>query len=67
MKTWTLLKTSLMAIVVLALCCVTPLLVWLLALVGLSAWVAYLDMALLPALAFFIALMLYAFVREDKV
>lgn len=37
-----------------ALCCFTPILVWTLAGLGLSAFTGYLDMVLLPALFFFV-------------
>jgi mercuric ion transport protein len=46
--------------IVAAICCFTPLLVWLLAGVGLSAILGYLDFVLLPALAFFLILTGYA-------
>ena len=42
-----------------ALCCFTPLLVWLLPAIGLSAWVAGLDGVLFPLLAVFLAVMLF--------
>ena len=55
-----LLSTGIIGTVVAALCCFTPLLVWLLAGVGLTAAIIYLDMVLLPALAIFIAITGYA-------
>ncbi len=42
-----------------ALCCFTPLLVWLLPAIGLSAWLAGLDAVLFPLLAAFLAVMLF--------
>ncbi len=42
-----------------AICCFTPLLVVLLAGLGLAAWIGWLDLVLLPALAFFLALLGY--------
>ena len=45
--------------VIVAVCCFTPLLVWLLPAVGLSAWVAGLDSVLFPLLAVFLAVMLF--------
>jgi mercuric ion transport protein len=42
-----------------AICCFTPLLVWLFAAIGLSAAVAYLDFVLLPILAGFIVMLGY--------
>ena len=64
MKTSTLLKTGIFGSMFLALCCFTPLLVILFTAVGFAAWVAYLDMVLLPALVIFIGLMIYAFFRK---
>ncbi len=49
-----------------ALCCFTPLLVVLLAAVGLSAAVGYLDLVLLPAMAAFAAIAVYAVVRRRR-
>jgi len=66
MKTSTLLKTGIAGSVFLGLCCFTPALVLLFGAIGLAAWVGYLDVVLLPALALFIALTIYGFVREDK-
>ena len=61
-----LLSTGIIGTVVTALCCFTPLLVWLLAGVGLTAAIIYLDMVLLPALAIFIAITGYALWRRRK-
>jgi len=47
-----------------ALCCFTPILVGLLAVLGLSAFTGYLDFVLLPALVFFLCLLAYALVRQ---
>lgn len=55
-----LLTIGLTGSVVAAICCATPVLVVLLGVVGLSALTGYLDYVLLPALAAFIALTLYA-------
>ena len=62
------LKTGIIGSIVLALCCFTPILVSLLALVGLSAITGYLDYVLFPALGFFVLLTIYALMRkkEDK-
>ena len=49
-----------------ALCCFTPVLVILLGVVGLSALTGYLDYVLLPALALFIGLTIYAVRRKQK-
>ena len=47
-----------------AICCFTPVLVVLLAAVGLSAWLDWLDYVLLPALALFLALTVYAVFKQ---
>jgi mercuric ion transport protein len=49
-----------------ALCCFTPVLVVLLGVVGLSAALGWLDYVLLPALAFFVGLTIYAVYRRRK-
>ena len=49
-----------------ALCCFTPILVVLLGVVGLSAALGWLDYVLLPALAFFVGLTIYAVCRRRK-
>ena len=64
MKNPTLLKTGVVGTIIMALCCFTPLLVVLLASVGLSAWLGWLDYVLLPALGIFIAITIYAVVRH---
>lgn len=55
-----LLKFGIVGTVVAALCCFTPALVVLLAAVGLSAVVGWLDYVLLPAMVIFAALTAYA-------
>ena len=62
----TLLRTSLIGTVIVALCCFTPILVVLLGTLGLTALTGYLDYVLLPALAFFIGLTVYAFWQKKK-
>ena len=55
-----LLKTGIIGTAVAALCCFTPILVWLLLTVGFSAAIGYLDFILLPALFIFICITGYA-------
>ena len=55
-----LLKVGLIGTVIAALCCFTPVLVILFGAVGLSALLGWLDYVLLPALALFIGLPIYA-------
>jgi len=49
-----------------AVCCFTPALVLLLGALGLSAWLAWLDFVLLPALVLFLGLTAYALVRRRR-
>lgn len=64
MENRTLLKTGVIGAVLAALCCATPVLVILLAAGGLSAWVGWLDIVLLPAFAVFVAITAYALWRR---
>jgi len=61
-----LLGVGIVGAVVAALCCFTPLLVGLLAALGLSALVGALDYVLLPALAVFIGITVYAVIRQRR-
>jgi len=61
-----LLCTGAASSVIAAICCFTPALVILLGAVGLSAWLAWLDYVLLPALVFFLGLTGYALVRMQR-
>lgn len=61
-----LLRTGISGAAVAALCCFTPVLVVLLGAAGLSAVLAWIDYMLLPALAFFIMLTLYAVWRRRR-
>jgi len=60
-----LLRTGVVGTVVAALCCFTPVLVILLGTIGLASLVGYLDYVLFPALAFFLALTIYALWRRQ--
>ncbi len=61
-----LLKVGLIGSAVAALCCFTPILVVLLGVVGFSALVGWLDYVLLPALAVFLGITMYALWRRQK-
>ena len=61
-----LLRVGVVGTVVAALCCFTPLLVVLLGAVGLSAAVGWLDYVLLPALATFLGITIFAVVRQRR-
>ena len=61
-----LLKVGIVGTVIAALCCFTPILVLLLGAMGLSAALGWLDYVLLPGLAFFVGLTIYAVYRRQK-
>ncbi|MEQ8899694.1 MAG: mercury resistance system transport protein MerF [Roseovarius sp.] len=61
-----LIATGIVGTVIAALCCFTPVLVVLLGAMGLSVWLGWLDYVLLPALAFFVALTVYAVWRRQR-
>jgi mercuric ion transport protein len=54
MQDGTLLKVGIVGTIIAAVCCFTPFLVIVLGAVGLSAWLGWLDIVLLPALAIFL-------------
>ncbi len=66
MRNRTILGVGIIGTVIAALCCFTSVLVVLLGVVGLSALTGYLDVVLLPALAFFIGLTTYALWKQSK-
>jgi mercuric ion transport protein len=55
---------GLIGMIVAALCCFTPLLVVLLGVVGLSAAIGKLDYVLLPAMAIFLAMLIYGLAKR---
>jgi mercuric ion transport protein len=61
-----LLTTGVIGTVIASLCCFTPVLVILFGAIGLAALVGYLDYVLLPALAFFVLLTIYALFRRKS-
>lgn len=61
-----LLGTGIVGTTIVALCCFTPGLVVLLGAIGLGAALGWLDIVLLPALAFFIGLTGYALWRRRQ-
>ena len=62
-----LLRVGIIGSVIAALCCFTPVLVVLLGAVGLSALVSVLDFVLLPVLAMFVAITVYALWKRKTV
>ena len=61
-----LLRTGIAGSAIVALCCVTPILVVAVSALGLAAIVGWLDFVLLPALAFFLGLTAYALIRRRR-
>ncbi len=61
-----LLATGIVGTVIAALCCFTPILGAVLGAVGISAALGWLDFVLLPALAAFAGLTIYAVVRRRR-
>lgn len=66
MKNKTILKTRIIGSAIAAVCCFTPALVLLLGAVGLSAWLAWLDYVLLPALIIFLGITAFALLRRAR-
>ena len=66
MKNKNLLRTGIAGSVIAAICCFTPALVILLGAVGFSAWLAWLDFVLLPTLALFLGVTVFAALRIAK-
>ena len=64
MKDATLVKTGVAGSLFAGLCCVTPVLVFALGAVGLSAWLAWADYVLIPAFLLFLGLAVYGFRRQ---
>ncbi len=62
----TLLRTGIAGSAIVALCCVTPILVVAVSAIGLAAIVGWLDFVLFPLLAFFLGLTAYALIRRGR-
>ena len=61
-----LLKAGVIGSAVIALCCFTPILVVTLGIMGLGALTGYLDYVLLPALAMFVGITIFALLRRPS-
>ncbi len=61
-----LLRTGIAGSVIVAICCVTPILVVAVSALGLAAIVGWLDFVLFPLLAFFLGLTAYALYRRQR-
>ncbi|PWE32890.1 mercury resistance system transport protein MerF [Maritimibacter sp. 55A14] len=59
-------KTGVIGTVIAAICCFTPVLVIGLGVVGLSAWLGWLDYVLLPTLAVFVGVTAYGLWRRQR-
>lgn len=66
MNHFSLLKTAIIGSVLVAICCFTPVLVVLLGILGLAAWVGYLDYILMPMLIFLLLLTVVAYIKRPK-
>ena len=64
MNSW--LNTGLIGTIITAICCFTPVLVWLFAAIGLAGAIAYLDIVLLPLLAVFVILTIAGFIKSRR-
>ena len=64
MTKWT--KTGLVGTIITAICCFTPILVWLFTAIGLAGMLAYLDFLLLPLLGLFTVITIWGIVRHSK-
>jgi len=66
MDNMSLFRVGLIGTIVSAICCLTPALVILLGVLGLSAWTGYLDVVLFSALLVFISTTVYALWRRAR-
>jgi len=58
--------TGIIGTIVTAICCFTPLLVVSFGLLGVSVWLGWIDIVLLPLLGFFLALTVHALLTKKK-
>jgi mercuric ion transport protein len=61
-----LIQTGVIGSIITALCCFTPVLVWILSAIGLASVIVYLDMVLFPLLGFFVILIVIGYLRKRK-
>ena len=66
MKDATVLKAGIAGTVIAAVCCATPVLVVILGVLGLSAWIVWLDYVLLPGLVVCLGLTAYGHWRRKR-
>jgi mercuric ion transport protein len=60
-------KVGIFGSIVAAVCCLTPLLVWLLPAFGLAGWLTWIDFPIFGVLIFFLVLTGYRLVRRKRV
>ena len=61
-----LLTTGVTGSIITAICCFTPALVWLFGLIGISAWLGWIDYVLWPSLFVFLAITIYALSQRRR-
>lgn len=66
MKDMTILKTGIIGSVIAATCCATPILILAFGPLGLSAWLGWVEYALIPALALFLAITVCGLGRRQR-
>ena len=59
-------RVGIIGSVIAAICCFTPLFVFLLGLLGFASLIGYLDYILFPVLAIFVGISIYAYSKEQK-
>ena len=59
-------KVGIYGSIIAALCCVTPVLVWVLPALGLAGWLTWIDFPLFGVLTFFLALTGYGLMRRKR-
>lgn len=61
-----LIQTGVIGGIITALCCFTPILVWILIAIGLASVIVHLDIVLFPLLGFFVLLIVIGNLRREK-
>lgn len=59
-----LLKTGFIGRVITAICCFTPILVWMFTALGITSFLGYLDILLLPLLGLFVAMLVFGLIKK---
>ncbi len=61
-----LIQTGMIGSIITALCCFTPVLIWVLSAIGLTTIIVYLDIVLLPLLGVFIIMFVVGVIRRKR-